>query len=347
MASARDDTRPLYLLLAAAVVLGVGGSVWASDPDLLTASQRAIGSAEALFVALALVSLSILGIGFFAQGPRKHDIRMLGWVLFSVYWPFQAASFFLQRDEFNAYAVLLSPVLFGYLAYHEHLSKKWGEDPRPLRWMTGTAFIAGATFFILYKIPPVTDLMIHSVALQSSWLLNLLFGQQSSVYVAPGLDPENKYHICMDPSGYCPTADAGYAVTIILACTAIQSIMIFVGAIYATEGGAHVRRMKAYLYTAPTIYFLNLFRNAGIVYGYKVLGIDFEIMHSYVGKGGSLLALIIIALALFRVMPELHDNVLGILDLWKRRRPGFFGDSGGEASPPAGVKGPVGQRAPE
>src|SRR5439155_10578682 len=122
----------------------------------------------------------------------------------------------------------------------------------------------------------------------------------------------------------------GYAVTVILACTAIQSMMIFVAAIACLRAPVK-RKIWGYLVTAPPIYLLNIFRNAGIVYGYKDLqwsmfGMDpFEWMHSYVGKIGSLLALVVIALAVFTLLPELHSNILDLFDLRKRKAPGFFG----------------------
>jgi hypothetical protein len=63
-----------------------------------------------------------------------------------------------------------------------------------------------------------------------------------------------------------------------------------------------------------------------------MFGFDsFEWMHSYVGKIGSLLALVIIALAVFTLLPELHSNILDLFDLRKRNKPGFFG------KPPAPV----------
>jgi archaeosortase A (PGF-CTERM-specific) len=161
-----------------------------------------------------------------------------------------------------------------------------------------------------------------------------VFGVPSSVYVDPyATDIEQRYNVCLNLSQYCPTSQAAYAVTIILACTAVQSVMIFVGAIFSTEGASRHRLAKAYLYTAPPIYLLNLLRNAGIVYGFKVQGwnpwlgsIDtFELWHSYIGKGGSLIALVLIALAVFKTLPELHSNILDLFDLPKRKKPGFFG----------------------
>jgi archaeosortase A (PGF-CTERM-specific) len=106
-------------------------------------------------------------------------------------------------------------------------------------------------------------------------------------------------------------------------------MMIFVGAIMCLQASPR-RKLYGYLMTVPTIYFLNLFRNAGIIYGYhdlqwSMFGFDtFEWMHSYVGKIGSLLALVVIALGIFATLPELHSNILDLFDLRKRNKPGFF-----------------------
>lgn len=282
-------------------------------------------SLDAAVSVLAFGSLALLGAGYFAKGRERHGLRIAGWVIFGLYWPTQSGSFFAQDDPVNGYFTLLAPLLLGYLAWHEWQSRKWNEDPKALRWITGTAFIAGATYFLIYQVPQVTDFVIGMVADQSSGLLTYGFGVPSRLEVDAAAPVESRYHIFLDGYG----AEA-YAVTIILACTAVQSIMIFVGAIACTEGASRERRWRSYLYTAPPIYLLNLFRNAGIVYGYKVLGLtafgldSFEFMHSYIGKGGSLLALVIIALVVFRTLPELHHNILDLFDLPKRRKPGFY-----------------------
>ncbi|HEV8360411.1 MAG TPA: archaeosortase A [Candidatus Thermoplasmatota archaeon] len=283
-------------------------------------------SFESATSVLAFAALGLLGAGYLAKGKRKHALRIAGWLAFGAYWPTQSASFFAIDDPINGYFTLLAPLFFGYLAYHEWLSRKWGEDPKALRWVTGTAVIAAATYFAIYRIPGMTDLTIGTVAHHSSWFLSTFFGVPSHVQVDPTAPVESRFHIFLDndPSG------SVYAVTIILACTAIQSIMIFVGAIACTEKAAPRRRWLALAYTAPPIYVLNLLRNAGIVYGYKIqgwscCGMDsFEFMHSWVGKGGSLLALVLIALVVFRTLPEMHDNILDLFDLPKRRKPGFF-----------------------
>jgi archaeosortase A len=291
--------------------------------------EFSLGAATGL---VAFVALALLAGGYLLKGPRKHWLRIAGWVAFGLYWPTQSAKFFLEDDPVNGYFTLLAPLLFGYLAYHEWLSSKWGEDPRALRWIAGTAVVAAGTYFAIYELPGGTDAVIGVVAHHSSWLLGILFGVPNEVVIDHGAPSESKFHIFLTGPGW--GADA-YAVTIILACTAIQSIMIFVGAIATTEGKApdlQRRKWKGYAYTAAPIYMLNLFRNAGIVYGYKIMGLtmfgmdSFEFMHSYVGKGGSLLALVVIALVVFRLLPELHQNILDLFDLPKRRRPGFYAD---------------------
>ena len=297
-------------------------------------------SADApLWSVLAIAALVFLGAGYFAKGKGKHTLRILGWLCFAAYWPSQSYEFFYgsEPDPVNGTFTLLSPLFFGFLAYHEWQSQKWGEDPTALRWVTGTAFIAAATYFAIYRIPGMTDLLIGSVASQSAWLLTHGFHTPSTVVVDWSQPIESRYNIYFDNYG----ANA-YAVTIILACTAVQSIMIFVGAIFCTKkngagqaAGAEAaslrsRQWKALAYTAPPIYLLNLFRVAGVAWGYKVAAITccgfdtFEFMHSYVGKGGSLLALILIALMVFKTLPELHQNILDLFDLPKRRKPGFF-----------------------
>jgi archaeosortase A (PGF-CTERM-specific) len=306
-------------------------------PDQLRSVLAFIDPALLLLV---FGSLGLLGAGYYARGANRHDLRIAGWLLFAAYWPTQAPHFFFEGDPVNAYFALFGPLFLDYIAYHEHLSRKWGEDPRPLKWMAGATFISAATYFVIYRLPPITEALIYSTTVQTTWVLQLIFGVPSTVVVAPSPDPEGRYHIFLE-------GGTDYAVTIILACTAIQSIMIFVAAIYCTENAAKKRKQFAYLAVVPVIYFLNLFRNALIVWGFKVqdtlpdwfvgfwglFGVEtgavnsyarFEFMHSVVGKGGSLLALVLIALAVFMLLPELHSNILDIFDLPKRRGPGFF-----------------------
>jgi archaeosortase A (PGF-CTERM-specific) len=292
---------------------------------------------QPLLLGLVFSGIGLLLAGFVMKGPRSALVRAAGWVLFAAYWPFQAPEFFwpthtTEPDPVNGWFTLLGPLFLLFVAWHEWRSYKWREDPPALRWFAGASAISAATYFVMYEIPAVTRAIIFETARESAWLYNTLFfhgAPRASVFQ----DSAGDAHIFLTPGG-------DYAVTVVLACTAIQSMMIFVGAIACLRAPTR-RKTWAYLVSAPPIYLLNLFRNAGIIYGYKDLGwsmfgLDsFEWMHSYVGKIGSLLALVGIALAVFTLLPELHSNILDLFDLRKRKAPGFFGKPPQPATPDA------------
>ena len=286
------------------------------------------------FVAWVFVALGVMALGFLWKDRRAHLVRALGWALFALYWPFQAPEYFWptyssEPDPINGWFTLLGPLFLLYVARHEVKSYQWNEDPPALRWFIGASVVTALTYFVIAEIPGVATWLIQETAEQSAWLYNaVFFGGADRAFVVFNGDSE----ICL-PEGAtnmaCRGAAGSYAVTVILACTAIQSIMIFVGAIACLTAPSRAK-LYGYLITVPTIYVLNLFRNAGIVYGtydlqWGMFGMSpFEWMHSWVGKVGSLVAMVIIALALFATLPQLHHNILDLFDLRRRTKPGFF-----------------------
>jgi archaeosortase A (PGF-CTERM-specific) len=289
---------------------------------------------QPLLLVLVFSGIGLLFLGYLSKGPRNALLRAAGWVLFALYWPFQAPSFFWptdtsEPDPINGWFTLLGPLFLLWVAWHEWRSYRWGEDPRALRWFAGASAISAATYFLIYQTPGVAAFLMRTTAEQSAWLYNVLFSHASghAAYVPTISSTSDGYDICL--TGQDCSSLGGYAVTVVLACTAVQSMMIFVGAV-ACLVAPPKRKAWALLVSVPTIYLLNLFRNAGIIYGYKDLqwgpfGMDpFEWMHSWVGKLGSLAALVVIALAVFTLLPELHSNILDLFDLRKRRAPGFF-----------------------
>ncbi len=296
----------------------------------------------------AFIGMALLGWGAYWRDRRTHWVRIAGWMIFGLYWPFKADHYFAVGDPFNAYVSLAAPLLTGYIAYHEYLNWKWEERPVALTWLAGATFVAATTYFVLFEITPIQERIIYWTGVESAWLSDLLFRTDSVAFQAATVDPVDGYrptHICLAegyynqvPSQFCSgaTGHPYYAVTIIFACTALQSVMIFVGAIAFTKATPK-RKWKAYAISVPTIYILNLLRNAGIVYGYRVkgwsmFGIEsFEFMHSYIAKTGAILALVLIALAVFRTLPELHENILDILNLPKREKATPPGETAAQA----------------
>ena len=171
--------------------------------------------------------------------------------------------------------------------------------------------------------------MIHLIAEQSIWILNVLdlettlgaldYGEGSRWYrpasehqeVRVSVEGESWQHLD------APT------VNIVLACTALQSMIIFVGGVICTKA-PYNRRFYAFLATVPPIYILNLIRNAGVIWlTYEhVWGDDtFFWAHAVIGKVGSLIALIFLAIAVFHFLPEMQDSILGVIDLPLREAP--------------------------
>ncbi len=120
---------------------------------------------------------------------------------------------------------------------------------------------------------------------------------------------------------YTPDGDTQVLpVSIILACTALQSIMLFVGLFAGTEA-AWQRKVKVSIVVAAIVYVLNLVRNTGIIWFYGQGHASFWVMHNAIGKGGSLIAMIAIAFGVFRWFPEFFNALVSVLDLPERDGP--------------------------
>jgi archaeosortase A (PGF-CTERM-specific) len=99
----------------------------------------------------------------------------------------------------------------------------------------------------------------------------------------------------------------GRTVEIILACTAIESISLFIGVIISV-GAPPIRKFTALAVSTFVIYSLNVVRNAFVMaaYGQGWFGDDsFMVAHNLIAKAGSTVALLAIAYFVFTLLPEL------------------------------------------
>ena len=111
-------------------------------------------------------------------------------------------------------------------------------------------------------------------------------------------------------------------IRIIFACTAVQSMVIFIGILLPLNRIDLKRKTIGIVFTIGTVYVLNLVRNASIMYMVGEYGPEFfSIAHNYIGKGGSLIALIAILFILGKYMPEIFDEIFELIDLSKRKGP--------------------------
>ncbi|HEY4964470.1 MAG TPA: archaeosortase A, partial [Candidatus Saccharimonadales bacterium] len=112
-----------------------------------------------------------------------------------------------------------------------------------------------------------------------------------------------------------------YPVQIILGCTGIESIALFIGVIACVSAPPR-RKLAAFMVSVPTIYVLNILRNAFVLTatGNQWFGLpenSFYISHNVIAKFGSIGALIVISYLVFKLLPELLDMVVGVYDLLK------------------------------
>jgi exosortase/archaeosortase family protein len=120
---------------------------------------------------------------------------------------------------------------------------------------------------------------------------------------------------------YAPDGDLRIIpVSIILACTAIQSIMLFVGLFMGTR--APLRQKLAWSAgVGALIYVLNLLRNTLVIWAYGRGHSSFFFMHNIVAKVLTLGALVGIALVAFKRMPAFLDALGAVLDMPHRDGP--------------------------
>jgi archaeosortase A (PGF-CTERM-specific) len=161
-----------------------------------------------------------------------------------------------------------------------------------------------AVAFLIYApfayLPPLGDFLIGVVAGQVTALVNAFTG--GAALLAWNLIGRN-----------------GFRIEIILACTGIQSMAIMLG-VAAAVPTTFRQKALAFLLVVPTIYLLNLARNAFVIIAYTGQWFPYfpEIAsngewgyesffwaHNIMAEGGALVALIAIAYGLFVLVPDL------------------------------------------
>jgi len=253
------------------------------------------------------LGLILLGIGFFWKNKNNgRKIKIAGWFVFAFYWSMMPMYLYLAEygDIFNGVVCVIGVYVLIYIAYHEWLSLKGYDDVTCLNWAAGAAFIAGIIYFTIESeqiVPVLKDFLIKSVASESAWLLNL-FGANA---YADG-----------DAVIY-----QNFPISIIFACTAIQAMTLFAGMILALYRADWKRKTYALLLTILPMYILNFVRTSSVVYLVAGNITSFEIAHNLLSKLGALITLIVLLFITFKILPELLDEIMCLIDLPKRNGP--------------------------
>jgi archaeosortase A (PGF-CTERM-specific) len=258
-----------------------------------------------------------------------------GWMLVALYF-FNESGYYFEIGDIvlTIMTALALPLGVGLvIAESRSLTKR---DRDALNWARGCIAYAGGPYLLIASVPWFSVLAIWFVASQVALFLSftgtadIQLGEtyvntESGTFLWSEWDG-NKWFMT-DSFAEHPyqteliMADGGMiGINFVLACTALQSMIVFIGAISVLDIDRK-RRIRALLFTIPIIHILNLFRNAGLVWmhisyeGWEYLGMSmFEFGHSYASRVVSLFAMFIMAIAMFELLPELHKHILRLLE---------------------------------
>ncbi|MBJ23472.1 MAG: archaeosortase A [Euryarchaeota archaeon] len=295
---------------------------------------------------IGLIGMIFLGISFFLKNRIGYFSAPFGWILVGMYFGLSCPYYIEINDPVLILMTGAAPFAGLYLALYEvkggNIFEKRIEvvnTPEHLIWLRGMIFFAGTPYLLVSQIPYLNRLLIIFIAIQVVYFMkwtgagDIKLGDfiintdgtptgQVTWETWSGNKwwlfeqlPENGMFVELINSD-----GSSIGINFVLACTALQSIIVFVGAILAvnTESKGKIR---ALIIIVPLIHVLNLFRNAGLIWmhsnypDWEWFGISiFDFGHSYASKVLSLFAMFLMALVIFEIMPKLHTNVLKVID---------------------------------
>ena len=228
---------------------------------------------------------------------KKKVFGVFAWITFGFAWIFNLPYYLGIGDYFNAIIVFLAFAFFNLLGLTIAKEREFDVFVK----VTAFSALAALIYFPFALDEGLKEMLIGVVINHTVWLGNLLGFPLT-------------YHdtkIMLNDK----------VVKIILACTGIESMALFGGVTLAIKADFK-RNLKAFLASVPTIYVLNLFRNVFVMvsYGYSWFGENsFYIAHHVISKFLATLALILISLAVFRIIPELADLLYDLKDIMIER----------------------------
>ncbi|HOB17324.1 MAG TPA: archaeosortase A [Candidatus Methanoculleus thermohydrogenotrophicum] len=243
---------------------------------------------------------------FLIPGRFRKYFAIGGWASIVCYL-FLELPYYFSINNFMYPAMAFLSVPFLYITA-KHLLRA---DPRvmQLSMIAAVAFLIYAPFGY---IPALGD-----------WLIAAVANQTSTVLAAIGYPVNFTAWNVMERNGF--------RTEIILACTGIQSIAIMLGVAWGVRSTLQ-QKIVGFFLVFPTIYILNILRNAFVVIAYTeqwfpyLPGIasngefgyeSFFWAHNVMAEFGALIFLVILAYALFTILPELGNLADGLYQLYR------------------------------
>ena len=252
----------------------------------------------------SIIPFITIGLFLLALAVRKREIGGLGWAVFSVYCAYEV-SFYLNKDEyfdaFIAIVFLVFTLLFAAFMIKSPSGTADKGESELFLTITRIAVITAAFYFPFSEIPALETFIIYVTTKITTIVLTLFNVGVYMVYPSSIYSTASSFHAVYKP------------IEIILACTAIQSMVLFAGlslGVNAPWG----RKVKAFLVSVPTIYVLNIVRNVFVAAAYFELWFgpplqSFYIAHGILARIFVMISLIAVAYAIFIILPEALDVI--------------------------------------
>ena len=284
--------------------------------------------------------LGVLGMVLLATSLIKKNnshlsiIAASGWVLLGVFIYLQSP-YYVKIEDYVLVLMTASALPGGILLAYLEIKEEYRNQS--LIWFRGMVAWAMIPYYLVYLVPHLNVAFVLLTAHSAELMLEFVgLGSYSIGDVMVSLEDGGEVPLS-EWSGSMwiltqPLGDGGFYVpmyysngeevniSFILSCSGLQSMIIFVGAICALDSVPWNRRIRGLLISIPTIYLLNTFRNAGIVWltetypQWSLFKLNmFDFAHSYAAKGVSLFAMFLMAIALFDLLPELHKNIMKLI----------------------------------
>ena len=283
---------------------------------------------------LGAIGLLSLAISWHFRQRDTTFVAQVGWILVGVYFFTDAWDYQAKGDIILTVMCLLAlPITLGIAKWESNVQDKKARSA--LFWARGAMAYAGGPYLLISHVPWLNVLAIWFVASQVALFYRLsgtgnielgeTWVQTSSGRVTWDEWDGNKW-FSAETIGEFPfqtelvMADGTFiGINFVLACTALQSMVIFIGAISVLDLDWR-RRIRAILFTIPVIHVLNVFRNVGLIWmhqtytSWSFYGMSvFEFGHNYAARFVSLFAMFFMALIMFEILPELHRHIVRLL----------------------------------
>lgn len=252
-----------------------------------------------LWMSILLMLFSAILSG---KNSAKRIIGAAGWSIFSIHWLQQPLHYIAIGDYVNvALTIAMSVfcILIARTMYVQH-TNRYTPTAREvdITYMATNAIAIGSVFYFPFaEIPALKEWLIGTVTNNIIWTMNML---GMSAYRAGNMITYN-----------------GHTVEIILGCTAIESIALFMGLI-ASVNAPKKKLLAAFMVSVPVIYILNILRDVFVVIAYGEMWFgpnSFEIAHHMIAKAGSGVALFVIAYMVMRILPEILELIDGLWNM--------------------------------